>query len=91
MTVKKEIDIFGFDDLKDMCWSGALQVLEQVEKKGLKDELIELLEDLGNEEEWEETQLNDFIWFDLENWDGFTHLYDEDEEEAWSCFNYKNL
>lgn len=33
MYVKKEID---FEDLKDMCWSGAIDTLEKLRKKKKK-------------------------------------------------------
>ena len=68
----KETYILGvnnFSDLKDNCWSGALQTLEAIEEKGKEEEFIDLLNDLiSNEEEqrMEETTLNDFIWFDTD-------------------------
>ena len=68
----KETYILGINnwyDLKAQSWSGALQTLEAIEKKGKEEEFIELLNDLIiNEEErrMEETKLNDFIWFDTD-------------------------
>lgn len=69
--MEKEVIIFGVSEfyaLKENSWSGALQVLEQVEKKGLEDEVLDLINSLIEccEGGIEETKLNDYIWFDLE-------------------------
>ena len=87
MEIKFYDSISDFQELKERCWSGALQVLERVEEKGLEDLLMNLLQDLSIEDNiWEDiTAINDFIWFDLENWDGFRNLWsneEESEEEA---------
>lgn len=37
MYVKKEID---FEDLKDMCWSGAIDTLEEIENAEKYGEII---------------------------------------------------
>ena len=80
VKIMKEIETF--EELQDICWSGALKQLEQVEKKGLEKELIDLLEELSDYQPFEsETQLNDFIWFDLENYEPFERLWDNNEEE----------
>ena len=80
IKLMKEIETF--EELQDICWSGALKQLEHVEKKGLEKELIGLLEEISDYQPFEsETQLNDFIWFDLENYEPFERLWDNDEEE----------
>lgn len=82
MTINNPLEIRDFIDLKNNCWSGALNVLERVEEKGRESELMDLLEELNNVSEFEDmTQLNDFIWFDLENWEGWENLYEEESEE----------
>ena len=60
MEIKKEID---FEDLKDMCWSGAVDTLETIEEKEKEEELMELLES-NFEEIPTETEINDFLWFE---------------------------
>ena len=40
MYVKKEID---FNDLLDLCWSGAINTLEEVDEAGMGDSLMMLL------------------------------------------------
>ena len=57
MYVKKEID---FEDLKDMCWSGAIDTLEKIEKEEKEEELMELLESSFEDNIPTETELNDF-------------------------------
>ena len=61
MYVKKEID---FEDLKDMCWSGAVDTLETIEEKEKEEELMELLESTFENNIPTETELNDFLWFE---------------------------
>lgn len=59
MYVKKEID---FEDLKDMCWSGAIDTLEKIENAEKEEELIELLESIFENNIPTGTELNDFLW-----------------------------
>ena len=61
MYVKKEID---FEDLKNMCWSGAVDTLEEIENAEKEEELIELLESTFEDKIPTETELNDFLWFE---------------------------
>lgn len=61
MYVKKEID---FEDLKDMCWSGAIDTLETIEEKEKEEELMELLESTFEDKIPTETEVNDFLWFE---------------------------
>ncbi len=59
MYVKKEID---FEDLKGMCWSGAIDTLEKIEKEEKEEELMELLESSFEDNIPTEIELNDFLW-----------------------------
>ena len=61
MEIKKEID---FEDLEDMCWSGAIDTLEKIKKEEKEEELIELLESSFENNIPTETEVNDFLWFD---------------------------
>lgn len=83
MEIKFYDSISSFEELKDRCWSGALQVLEKVEEKGLEDELMDLLVCLNEDgDTWDSlTAINDFIWFDLEMWNGFENLWSNEEKE----------
>lgn len=82
--MKVAIEINTFYDLKQFCWSGALTTLDQVENKGLENELMDLLNEVFNENIEgirDDVELNDFIWFDLENYEPFDKLWEEDEED----------
>lgn len=61
MYVKKEI---SFEDLKNMCWSGAVDTLEEIENAEKEEELIELLESTFEDKIPTETEINDFLWFE---------------------------
>ena len=66
--MEKETIIYGVNnwyDLKSTSWSGALQTLERAEELGLEDTILELLNDVIGEG-LEETKLNDYIWFSME-------------------------
>lgn len=58
------------------AWSGGRDALNRVIEADKIDELDQLIDTLqAGDEVWTDTQLNDFLWFDLENYDGFS--YDE--------------
>lgn len=72
MTVYEEKSFDDLGDLKDICWSGAQDRLEEVEEldEEKQEEFInyikENLMDIANEEVLTTTQLNDFIWFECD-------------------------
>lgn len=58
-----------FDELYDLCWSGALQRLDEICDLNLEDEFMEYLSDiLSYSKELTLTDINDFIWFDCDEW-----------------------
>jgi hypothetical protein len=61
LEVKQEMN---FDDLKNNCWSGAVDTLEAIEKAGLEDVFMDYLEQIFCEETPTMTEVNDVIWFD---------------------------
>lgn len=61
MYVKKEID---FEDLKNICWSDAIDTLEEIENAEKEEELMELLESNFGGRIPTETEINDFLWFE---------------------------
>ena len=75
IDIKKEMK---WNDIKENSWSGAVPVCEEIEKQGREDEAMSLISDVFYGEVPDETQVNDFIWFDLAD---MLHLYDYDEEE----------
>lgn len=60
ISVKKEL---SFEDLKDECWSGAIDTLQKIEEEGKEDELMELLQEVFADIPTE-TEINDFLWFE---------------------------
>lgn len=61
MYIKKQYD---FNDLKNNAWSGAIITIERIENENKEDALMELLEELFSDSIPDETQINDFLWFD---------------------------
>ena len=77
MFVKTEINDFAA--IEDMEWSGAIQVCQEIIRQEREAEAMCLIEEMFGEYIPTETQLNDFIWFELGD---IMHLWDaEDEEE----------
>lgn len=60
MKIKKN---YGFYDLKDEVWQGAVDTLDRIEKEEKQDELMEFLEsyfvDIPTM-----TEVNDLLWFE---------------------------
>ena len=58
-----------FDELYNLCWSGALQRLDEIRDLDLEDEFMEYLSDiLSYSKDLTLTDINDFIWFEVEEW-----------------------
>lgn len=60
MEIKKD---YNFNDLRNNCWSGAIDTLETIEENEKEEELMTLLEDTF-EDVPTETEVNDFLWFE---------------------------
>lgn len=69
-------DINTASEVRDLLWSGGADTLEDLDD----DEIEEILSILESEDtEWDETELNDFFWFErdtIAEWLGF-YNYDE--------------
>lgn len=77
MFVKTEIN--DFNAVAAMAWSGAVQVCQEIIMQEREDEAMALIEEIFCEDIPSDTQLNDFIWFELGD---LMHLWDaEDDEE----------
>ena len=75
--IKYMMEIDTFEQLEDLCWSGGLTNLKKVKEKGLEDALMELLLLVSEGEPFKsDTEINDFIWFDLETFEGFEDLWE---------------
>ena len=75
MYIKRYMD---WDAIKENAWAGAVPVCEEIEKQGREDEAMNLIEEVFYDEVPDETAVNDFIWFDIEN---MMNLYEDEEDD----------
>lgn len=71
LTVRKEMN---FDSLYENSWSGAMDTLDEIIKQGREAEAMQIIEEVFSDEIPTDTQVNDFIWFELAD---VMNLYDE--------------
>lgn len=76
MFVKTEIN--DFNEVAKMAWSGAVQVCQEIINQDREAEAMCLIEEIFYEATPSNTELNDFIWFELAD---MMDLYKEDTEE----------
>lgn len=62
ITVKQEM---GFNEILNTAWGQAVDVLKEIQKAGMEDELMTYLEDIFNEGV-DRTELNDLLAYDWE-------------------------
>ena len=74
MFVKTEIN--DFKEIAAMAWSGAVQVCQEIIRQEREAEAMCIIEEVFLEEIPTETQLNDFIWFELGD---IMYLWDTEE------------
>lgn len=79
MEIKND---YGFEDLRDNCWSGAIDTLDRVEEEGKEEELMDLLEEVFEGDIPTLTEVNDYLRFeDDEIFERLEIKEDEGEEE----------
>lgn len=76
IEVKKELNFY---DLRDNCWSGAIDTLKRISDEDKQEELMGLLNEMFLEETPDLTDINDYLWFDSD--DIYECLGITDEEE----------
>lgn len=80
MVVTTELNTW--QELFRNSWAGALDTLREIEEQGREEEALDILEDLFDPAVWgkipSETDVNDYIWFDLAD---AMNLYGDDDEE----------
>lgn len=86
MYIKKEID---FEDLRNICWCGAIDTLNTIEENGKEDWLIDLLEDVFWDEIPTDTEVNDFLWFDTATIFDVLNIAEDEEEDEEEMNNEK--
>lgn len=62
MLICKEYN--NFYEIMDMCWSGAIDTLKDIERNNRENEFMNLLEEMFIEHTPTDTEVNDWIWFD---------------------------
>lgn len=78
MYVKNDLD---FEDLKNNCWSGAVDTLETIENAEKEEEFMDYLEMIYCDEIPTMTELNDFLWFDSERIFADLEINEDEEDE----------
>ena len=72
----------GWYGYKENAWGGANSTLNDIEEQDREEEAIEIIEEYMSEDVLgyipSETEVNDFIWFNLSD---IMHLYDEDDDD----------
>ena len=58
-----ELDLYYFQ-----AWSGGKDRLDKIKELGKIEELEQLINDIFCDDSISETELNDFLWFDLDNY-----------------------
>ena len=80
--IKVTVERDGWYDYKENAWCGAISTLNEVEAQDRENEAVEIIEEYMSEDTLgyipSETEVNDFIWFNLSD---IMHLYDEDDDE----------
>ena len=61
MEIKRD---YGFSELRETCWSGAVGTLNTISKHDKEDEFMQYLEEVFSDDIPTETEVNDFIWFE---------------------------
>lgn len=80
--MKVTVERDGWYDYKENAWGGAISTLNDVEAQDKENEAMEIIEEYMSEDTLgyipSETEVNDFIWFNLSD---IMHLYDEDDND----------
>lgn len=82
--MKIVVELDTWQELFRNSWSGALDTLREIEKQGREEEALNILEELFEPTVWgelpSETDVNDYIWFELAD-DMNLYGYNDDEDE----------
>ena len=80
--MKVTVERDGWYDYKENAWGGAISALNEIEAQDKENEAVKIIEEYMSEDTLgyipSETEVNDFIWFNLSD---IMHLYDEDEDD----------
>ena len=88
--IKVAIEKNNWYDYRESAWGGAISTLDEIEAQDKENEAVEIIEEYMSEYTLgyipSETEVNDFIWFNLPD---IMHLYDEDDDEEEDEEEYK--
>ena len=70
ITIKEIRTLSNIYDLRDMSWSGATARIDEAIDKGIGNEFFDYVVSMfdWSDEEIDATQLNDFVWFECDEW-----------------------
>ena len=79
--MKVTVERDGWYDYKENAWGGAISTLNEIEAQDKENEAVEIIEEYMSEDVLgyipSETEVNDFIWFNLSD---IMHLYDNEDD-----------
>lgn len=84
MYIKQD---FGFNDLMENCWAGAVDTLKTIEEHDKENELMQYLEEACDDCP-SLTYVNDFLWFDSDFVLEALGISETEEEEEEDISNY---
>ena len=84
---------YSFEELKDACWSGAEDTLNNIEEANFEDDFMDYLEDVFYDETPTIMQVNDFIRFECSEWleDKLGEKSPDDIDNILSYFKNKSM
>lgn len=69
MTIYERHEVADLYDLRDLCWSGALDRIDDAIENEIDGDFFEYIQDnFCLDDNIELTDVNDFIWFDCDTW-----------------------
>ena len=72
--MKVIVEMDSFETIMDNSWSGAKEVCREIYKQHRDKEAMNIIEDIFYDDVPNDTELNDFIWFELAD---IMHLYED--------------
>jgi len=80
MTIYEEHNVNDCYDLYNICWSGALTRLDEAIENEIDKEFFDYIVECMDGDMTELTEVNDFIWFDCDEWLEEHKPHEEDED-----------
>lgn len=81
MTIYESHDVNDLYDLRDLCWSGALDRIDEALDNEIDGEFFDYIMENVDGEWTTLDDVNDFIWFECDDWLEEHTKKEEDEEK----------